>query len=67
MALHLYHDAIQKLFTICGAAGLSTNSSIQLAVRNIQANNIHGFFLYDSGAEFYNHVLLGADPSTVVI
>jgi 3-hydroxy-9,10-secoandrosta-1,3,5(10)-triene-9,17-dione monooxygenase len=60
-------DAVEKLYTIGGAAGLSLKSPIQRAARNLQAVNMHGFLLYDSGAEIYGRVLLGLDPGTVVI
>lgn len=67
LAPRLCRDAVEKLYTIGGAAGLSLRSPIQLAARNLQAANMHGFLLYDSGAEIYGRVLLGLDPGTVVI
>lgn len=67
MVPRLCRDAVQKLLTIGGAAGLSLKSPIQLAARNLQAVNMHGFLLYDSGAEIYGRVLLGVDPGTGVI
>jgi 3-hydroxy-9,10-secoandrosta-1,3,5(10)-triene-9,17-dione monooxygenase len=67
MVVRLCRDAVEQLYTIGGAAGLSLKSPIQLAARNLQAANMHGFLLYDSGAEIYGRVLLGQDPGTVVI
>jgi 3-hydroxy-9,10-secoandrosta-1,3,5(10)-triene-9,17-dione monooxygenase len=63
----LCRDAIGELLTIGGAAGLSLRSPIQRAARNLQAICMHGFLLYDSGAEIYGKVLLGLDPETPVI
>lgn len=67
MVPRLCRDAVNKLLTIGGAAGLSLKSPIQLNARNIQAANMHGFLLYDAGAEIYGRVLLGVDPGTGVI
>lgn len=67
LAPRLCRDAVEKLYTIGGAAGLSLKSPIQRAVRNLQAINMHGFLLYDSAAEIHGRVLLGLDPGTVVI
>ncbi len=67
LAPRLCREAVEKLYTIGGAAGLSLKSPIQRAARNLQAINMHGFLLYDSGAEIYGRVLLGIDPGTVVI
>lgn len=67
MVPRLCRDAVNKLYTIGGAAGLSLKSPIQLAARNIQAANMHGFLLYDAGAEIYGRVLLGVDPGTGII
>ena len=67
MVPRLCRDAVNKLYTIGGAAGLSLKSPIQLNARNIQAANMHGFLLYDAGAEIYGRVLLGVDPETGVI
>ena len=53
--------------TIGGAAGLSLNSPIQRAARNLQATCMHGFLLYDAGAEIYGKILLGQDPGTPLI
>ena len=63
----LCRDAIFDLLTIGGASGLSLKSPIQRAARNLQATCMHGFLLYDSGAEIYGKVLLGLDPETPVI
>ena len=63
----LCRDAILELFTMGGASGLSLKSTIQRAVRNLQANCMHGFLLYDSGAEIYGRILLGLDPGTPVV
>ena len=60
-------DAVEKLYTIGGASGLSLKSPIQRAAHNLQATNMHGFLLYDSGAEIYGRILLGLDPGTGVI
>lgn len=60
-------DAVLELMTIGGAAGLSLKSPIQLAARNLIANAMHGFLLYDAGMEVYGRVLLGLDPGTPVI
>ncbi len=60
-------DAVLALMTIGGAAGLSLKSPIQLAARNLIANAMHGFLLYDAGMEIYGKVLLGQDPGTPVI
>ena len=65
MVPRLCRDAVNNLYTIGGAAGLSLKSPIQLAARNIQAANMHGFLLYDAGAEIYGRVLLGVDPEPV--
>lgn len=67
MVPRLCRDAVNNLYTIGGAAGLSLKSPIQLAARNIQATNMHGFLLYDAGAEIYGRVLLGVDPGTGII
>jgi 3-hydroxy-9,10-secoandrosta-1,3,5(10)-triene-9,17-dione monooxygenase len=63
----LCRDAIFDLLTIGGASGLSLKSPIQRAARNLQATCMHGFLLYDSGAEIYGKILLGLDPGTPVI
>lgn len=63
----LCREAIFDLLTIGGASGLSLKSPIQRAARNLQATCMHGFLLYDSGAEIYGKVLLGLDPGTPVI
>ncbi len=63
----LCREAVSKLYTIGGAAGLSLTSPIQLAARNLQAANMHGFLLYDAGAEIYGRVQLGVDPGTGII
>ena len=60
-------EAVEKLYTIGGAAGLTLKSPIQRAARNLQAINMHGFLLYDSGAEIYGRVMLGLDPGTPVV
>jgi 3-hydroxy-9,10-secoandrosta-1,3,5(10)-triene-9,17-dione monooxygenase len=60
-------DAVIDLLTIGGAAGLSLKSPIQLAARNLIANCMHGFLLYESGMEIYGRVMLGLDPGTPVI
>lgn len=67
LAPRMCRDAVEKLYTIGGAAGLSLKSPIQRAARNLQATNMHGFLLYESGAEIYGRVLLGVDPGTGVI
>jgi 3-hydroxy-9,10-secoandrosta-1,3,5(10)-triene-9,17-dione monooxygenase len=67
MIPRLCRDAVNDLMTIGGAAGLSLKSPIQLAARNLQATCMHGFLLYDAGAEIYGKVLLGQDPGTPVI
>jgi 3-hydroxy-9,10-secoandrosta-1,3,5(10)-triene-9,17-dione monooxygenase len=63
----LCRDAVSDLLTIGGAAGLSLRSSIQRAARNLQATCMHGFLLYDSGAEIYGKILLGLEPGTPVV
>lgn len=63
----LCRDAVNRLYTIGGAAGLSLRSPIQLNARNLQAASMHGFLLHDAGAEIYGRVLLGVDPGTGVI
>ena len=63
----LCRDAVQKLLTIGGAAGLSLKSAIQLNFRNLQATSMHGFLLQDAGAEIYGRILLGVDPGTGVV
>ena len=63
----LCRDAVNKLYTIGGAAGLSLKSPIQLNARNLQAASMHGFLLQEAGAEIYGRVLLGVDPGTGVI
>ncbi len=63
----LCRDAVQKLLTIGGAAGLSLKSPIQLNFRNLQATSMHGFLLSDAGAEIFGRVLLGVDPGTGVV
>lgn len=67
LAPRLCRDAVFDLLTIGGAAGLSLRSPIQRAARNLQATCMHGFLLYDSGAEIHGKVLLGLDPGTAVI
>ena len=66
-APRLCRDAVEKLYTIGGAAGLSLKSPIQRAARNLQAINMHGLLLYDAGAELYGRVLLGLDPGTPIL
>jgi 3-hydroxy-9,10-secoandrosta-1,3,5(10)-triene-9,17-dione monooxygenase len=63
----LCRDAVQKLLTIGGAAGLSLKSAIQLNFRNLQATTMHGLLLEEAGAEIYGRVLLGLDPGSGVI
>ncbi len=63
----LCRDAVQDLLTIGGAAGLSLKSPIQRAFRNLQATCMHGFLLYDAGAEIYGKILLGQDAGTPII
>jgi len=63
----LCRDAVQKLLTMGGAAGLSLKSAIQLNFRNLQAATMHGLLLEEAGAEIYGRVLLGLDPGTGVI
>jgi len=67
LAPRLCRDAIEELYTIGGAAGLSLKSPIQRAARNLQATCMHGFLLYDAGAEIYGRVLFGLDPGTPVV
>ncbi len=67
LAPRLCRDAVQELLTIGGAAGLSLKSPIQRAFRNLQATCMHGFLLYDAGAEIYGKILLGQDPGTPII
>jgi len=67
MVPKLCRDAVQKLLTIGGAAGLSLKSAIQLNFRNLQATTMHGFLLGDAGAEIYGRVLLGVDPGTGIL
>ena len=59
MIPRLCRDAVNDLLTIGGAAGLSFKSPIQRAARNLQATCVHGFLLYDAGAEIYGKGLLG--------
>jgi 3-hydroxy-9,10-secoandrosta-1,3,5(10)-triene-9,17-dione monooxygenase len=63
----LCRDAVQKLLTIGGAAGLSLKSAIQLNFRNLQATTMHGLLLEEAGAEIYGRVLLGLDPGTPIL
>ena len=63
----LCRDAVQELMTIGGAAGLSLKSPIQRAARNLQATCMHGFLLYEAGAEIYGRILLGLDPGTPIV
>jgi 3-hydroxy-9,10-secoandrosta-1,3,5(10)-triene-9,17-dione monooxygenase len=67
LAPRMCRDAVQELMTIGGAAGLSLKSPIQRAFRNLQATCMHGFLLYDAGAEIYGKILLGQDPGTPVV
>ena len=67
MVPRLCRDAVNKLYTIGGAAGLSLKSPIQLNARNIQAANMHGLLLFDAGAEIYGRSLLGVDVGTPII
>lgn len=67
MVARLCRDAVNTLFTVGGAAGLSLKSPIQLNARNIQAANMHGLLLYEAGAEIYGRTLLGVDPGTNII
>ena len=60
-------DAVQKLLTMGGAAGLSLKSAIQLNFRNLQATTMHGLLLEEAGAEIYGRVLLGLDPGTPIL
>lgn len=63
----LCRDAVQKLLTVGGAAGLSLKSAIQLNFRNLQATTMHGLLLEPAGAEIYGRVLLGLDPGTPIL
>ena len=67
MAPRMCRDAVQKLFSVGGAAGLSLRSPIQLAVRNLQAITMHGALMESSCAEAYGRILLGQEPGTPVI
>lgn len=67
MVPRLCRDAVEKLYTIGGAAGLSLKSPIQLNARNLQATNMHGLLLYEAGAEIYGRVLLGLDAGTPLV
>ena len=67
LAVRLCHAAVERLYTIGGAAGLQLASPIQRAARNLQAVNMHGLLLYESGAEIFGRVELGLDPGTTVI
>ncbi len=67
LAPRMCREAVQDLMTIGGAAGLSLKSPIQRAFRNLQATCMHGFLLYDAGAEIYGKILLGQDPGTPII
>jgi 3-hydroxy-9,10-secoandrosta-1,3,5(10)-triene-9,17-dione monooxygenase len=67
LTVRMCRDAVEKLYTIGGAAGLSLKSPIQRAARNLQAASMHGFLLYDSGAEVYGRVLLGMDPGLILL
>lgn len=63
----LCRDAVQKILTVGGAAGLSLKSAIQLNFRNLQATTMHGLLLEEAGAEIYGRVLLGAEPGTPIL
>jgi 3-hydroxy-9,10-secoandrosta-1,3,5(10)-triene-9,17-dione monooxygenase len=65
--VRLCRDAVEKLYTIGGAAGLSLKSPIQRAARNLQATNMHGLLLLDPAAELYGRTLLGMDPGTPIL
>ena len=65
--VRLCRDAVEKLYTIGGAAGLSLKSPIQRAARNLQATNMHGLLLQDPSAELYGRILLGMDPGTPIL
>jgi 3-hydroxy-9,10-secoandrosta-1,3,5(10)-triene-9,17-dione monooxygenase len=67
LAVRLCHAAVERLYTIGGAAGLQLTSPIQRAARNLQAVNMHGLLLYESGAEILGRIELGLDPGTTVI
>jgi len=67
MVPRLCRDAVMRLFTVGGAAGLSLKSPIQLNARNLQAASMHGLLLYEAGAEIYGRVLLGVDPGSPII
>jgi 3-hydroxy-9,10-secoandrosta-1,3,5(10)-triene-9,17-dione monooxygenase len=65
--VRLCRDAVEKLYTIGGAAGLSLKSPIQRAARNLQATNMHGLLLQEPAAELYGRILLGMDPGTPIL
>ncbi len=65
--VRLCRDAVEKLYTVGGAAGLSLKSPIQRAARNLQATNMHGLLLLDPAAELYGRILLGMDPGTPIL
>ncbi len=67
MVPRLCREAVNELYTIGGAAGLSLKSPIQLNTRNIQAANMHGLLLYEGGAEIYGRALLGVDVGTPIL
>lgn len=62
--VRLCRDAVDKLYTIGGAAGLSLKSPVQRAARNLQATNMHGLLLLEPATELYGRILLGLDPGT---
>ena len=67
MVPRLCRDAVNQIYTLGGAAGLSLKSPIQLNARNLQAANMHGLLLYEAGAEVYGRVLFGVEPGTPII
>ncbi len=67
LAPRICRDALQELMTLGGAAGLAFKIEIQRAFRNLQATCMHGFLLYDAGAEIYGKILLGQDLGTPVL
>jgi len=66
-SVRLCRDAVEKLFTIGGAAGLSLKSPLQRAARNLQATSMHGLLLLDPATELYGRILLGLDPGTPIL
>ena len=63
-AVRLLMEAVDKLYIMSGAAGLSLKGSLQRAARDLHAINMHALLLFETSAEVYGRILLGKGSNT---